>query len=276
MATKKYKPTSPGNRTRQVLANEDITTSTPEKSLVKRLVRRAGRNNQGKLTVRHKGGGVKRLYREIDFKRADKSGYGVVETIEYDPNRSVNISLIKYFDGSRSYILCPQDVKVGQKIYSGSDVEISNGNALPLSNIPTGILIHNIELKPGKGGQIARSAGSYAVLMAKASDYVTVKLPSGEVRLIDSRCRATIGQLANSDRRNTTVGKAGINRKKGIRPTVRGSVMNPCDHPHGGGEGRAPVGRSGPMTPWGKPTLGYKTRNRKNKSSKFIVRRRKK
>ncbi len=240
------------------------------------LSKKAGRNNQGKLTVRHQGGGHKRKYRIIDFKRNKDGIPGRVATIEYDPNRTANIALIHYADGEKRYILAPKGIKVGQEIMSGTEADIKVGNALPLANIPVGSTIHNIELKPGKGGQLARSAGAEAQLLGKEERYALVRLGSGEVRMILLTCRATIGQVGNLEHELVNVGKAGRSRWKGIRPTVRGSVMNPNDHPHGGGEGRAPIGRKSPMSPWGKPTLGYKTRKKKNKSDKFIVRRRKK
>jgi len=273
MAVKKYKATTPGFRGRQVSDYSVLTTDKPYRGLVVGTKKGSGRNNQGKLTVRHKGGGHKRKLRIVDFKR-DKDGIkGLVKTIEYDPYRSSYISLIAYADGEKRYILSPQGIKVGDEVMSGSEADIQVGNALPLRNIPDGSIIHNVETTPKKGGQLARSAGSSAVLLAKGDRYANIKLPSGEVHLILIDCKATIGVVGNSDWRNTVVGKAGASRWRGKRPTVRGSVMNPCDHPHGGGEGRAPIGRSGPMTPWGKPTLGYKTR--KSKRNKHIVRRRK-
>ncbi|GGP15446.1 50S ribosomal protein L2 [Oceanobacillus neutriphilus] len=276
MAIKKYKPTSNGRRNMSGSDFAEITTSTPEKSLLAPLSKRGGRNNQGKLTVRHHGGGHKRQYRIIDFKR-DKDGVpGRVATIEYDPNRSANIALIHYADGEKRYILAPKNVKVGQVIESGVDADIKVGNALPLGNIPVGTVIHNIELKPGRGGQLARSAGAEAQILGREEKYTLVRLASGEVRLILTTCRATIGQVGNIEHELIRVGKAGRSRWKGIRPTVRGSVMNPNDHPHGGGEGRAPIGRKSPVSPWGKPTLGYKTRKRNKPSDKYIVRKRKK
>ncbi len=254
----------------------EITTDTPEKSLLAPLHKRGGRNHQGKLTVRHQGGGHKRQYRIIDFKR-DKDGIpGRVATIEYDPNRSANIALINYADGEKRYIIAPKGLKVGQEIVSGADADIKLGNALPLVNIPVGTVIHNIELKPGRGGQLARSAGAEAQVLGRDGKYTLVRLASGEVRLILSTCRATVGQVGNIEHELIRVGKAGRSRWLGIRPTVRGSVMNPNDHPHGGGEGRAPIGRKSPMSPWGKPTLGYKTRQRNKPSDKYIVRKRKK
>ncbi|MFC4025666.1 50S ribosomal protein L2 [Oceanobacillus longus] len=276
MAIKKFKPTSNGRRNMSVSDFAEITTDTPEKSLLAPLHKHGGRNNQGRLTVRHQGGGHKRQYRIIDFKR-DKDGIpGRVATVEYDPNRSANIALINYADGEKRYILAPKGLKVGQVIESGEAADIKSGNALPLANIPVGTVIHNIELKPGRGGQIARSAGAEAQILGREDKYTLVRLSSGEVRLILTTCRATIGQVGNIEHELIRVGKAGRSRWKGIRPTVRGSVMNPNDHPHGGGEGRAPIGRKSPMSPWGKPTLGYKTRKRNKPSDKYIVRKRKK
>lgn len=276
MAIKKYKPTSNGRRNMSTLTNEEITTNSPEKSLLAPVKKRAGRNNQGKLTVRHQGGGHKRQYRIIDFKR-DKDGIpGRVATIEYDPNRSANIALINYADGEKRYILAPKGLKVGQEIMSGEGSDIKTGNALPLNKMPVGTTVHNIELKPGRGGQLVRSAGAQAQILGKEEKYVLVRLASGETRMILGTCRATIGQVGNIEHELVRVGKAGRSRWKGIRPTVRGSVMNPSDHPHGGGEGRAPIGLPSPMSPWGKPTLGLKTRKRNKQSDKFIVRRRKK
>ncbi|MCM3790982.1 50S ribosomal protein L2 [Domibacillus indicus] len=276
MAIKKYKPTTNGRRNMTSLDYAEITTSTPEKSLLEPLKKKGGRNNQGKITVRHRGGGHKRQYRIIDFKR-DKDGIpGRVATIEYDPNRSANIALVNYADGEKRYILAPKNIQVGTEIMSGPEADIKVGNALPLINIPVGTVIHNIELKPGKGGQLVRSAGTSAQVLGKEGKYVLVRLNSGEVRMILATCRATIGQVGNEQHELVNVGKAGRSRWLGKRPTVRGSVMNPNDHPHGGGEGRAPIGRKGPVTPWGKPALGYKTRKKVNKSDKFIVRRRKK
>ncbi|AAU21765.1 50S ribosomal protein L2 [Bacillus sp. GM2] len=275
MAIKKYKPTSNGRRGMTSSDFAEITTDQPEKSLLAPLHKKGGRNNQGKLTVRHQGGGHKRQYRIIDFKR-DKDGIpGRVATVEYDPNRSANIALINYVDGEKRYILAPKGLQVGTEIMSGPEADIKVGNALPLINIPVGTVVHNIELKPGKGGQLVRSAGTSAQVLGKEGKYVLVRLNSGEVRMILSACRATIGQVGNEQHELINIGKAGRSRWKGVRPTVRGSVMNPNDHPHGGGEGRAPIGRKSPMSPWGKPTLGFKTRKKKNKSDKFIVRRRK-
>ncbi|MFS8512161.1 MAG: 50S ribosomal protein L2 [Planifilum fulgidum] len=275
MGIKHFKPTSPGVRQKTVSTFEEITTDKPEKSLTVPLIRKAGRNNQGKITVRHHGGGHKRKYRIIDFKR-DKDGIpGKVATIEYDPNRSARIALIHYADGEKRYILAPHGLKVGDKIMSGPDADIKVGNALPLANIPVGTVIHNIELKPGRGGQMVRAAGTQAQLLGKEGDYAIIRLASGEVRMVRKECRATIGQVGNLDHELITVGKAGRARWLGRRPTVRGSVMNPVDHPHGGGEGKAPIGRKSPMTPWGKPTLGFKTRKKNKPSDKYIIRRRK-
>ena len=276
MAIKKYKPTTNGRRGMSVSDFAEITTDQPEKSLLAPLHKKGGRNNQGRLTVRHQGGGHKRKYRVIDFKR-DKDGIpGRVATIEYDPNRSANIALINYADGEKRYILAPKGLKVGTEIMSGAEADIKVGNALPLINIPVGTTIHNIELKPGRGGQLVRSAGAEAQLLGKEGRYVLVRLRSGETRMILSTCRATIGQVGNLEHELINIGKAGRSRWLGIRPTVRGSVMNPVDHPHGGGEGRAPIGRKSPMSPWGKPTLGFKTRKKNKDSDKYIVRRRKK
>ncbi|MGD0152436.1 MAG: 50S ribosomal protein L2 [Thermacetogeniaceae bacterium] len=273
MPIKKYKPTSPGRRQMAVLTYEELTTDKPERSLLEPLRKKAGRNNMGRISVRHRGGGQKRFYRVIDFKR-DKDGIPAkVATLEYDPNRSANIALLHYADGEKRYILAPLGLKVGDTLISGVDVDIKPGNALPLKNIPTGTLLHNIELNPGRGGQMVRSAGGVAQLMAKEGDYAHIRMPSGEVRLVHIRCRATIGQVGNLDFENVSVGKAGRTRWKGIRPTVRGSAMNPVDHPHGGGEGRSPIGRN-PCTPWGKPALGAKTRRKKKASDKMIVKRR--
>jgi large subunit ribosomal protein L2 len=274
MAIKKYKPTSPARRHMTVSAFEEITKKEPEKSLLVSLKSKAGRNDQGRITVRHQGGGAKRKYRIIDFKRNKDGVPAKVAAIEYDPNRSANIALLHYVDGEKRYIISPNGLKVGQMVESGPDSDIKVGNALPLKNIPTGTVIHNIELRAGKGGQLVRSAGNSAQLMAKEGDYVQVRLPSGEVRMIRAECKATIGQVGNTDHENITIGKAGRKRHMGFRPTVRGSVMNPVDHPHGGGEGRAPIGRPSPVTPWGKPALGYKTRKKKNESDKYIVKKR--
>ena len=273
MAVKKFRPTTPGQRNKSTLVNEEITKSTPEKSLVVTLNKKAGRNNQGKITVRHQGGGVKRKYRIIDFKRNKFDVEGVVASIEYDPNRSANIALINYLDGEKRYIIAPKGLKVGDKIVAGSNVDIKTGNALPIMNIPVGTVIHNIELRPGKGGSLARSAGSSAQILGREGNYVMIRLSSGEQRRVLGTCMATIGVVGNEDSNLVKLGKAGRKRHMGWRPEVRGSVMNPVDHPHGGGEGKAPIGRKGPVTPWGKPALGYKTRNNK-RTDKFIVRRR--
>jgi len=272
---KKYKPTSPARRAMSVSTFEEITTSTPEKSLLAPLPKKAGRNNQGKITTRHHGGGHKRKYRIIDFKRNKDGIPGKVATVEYDPNRSANIALINYADGEKRYIIAPKGLKVGDTIFSGPESDIKIGNSLPMENIPVGTVIHNIELKPGKGGQLVRAAGGEAQLLGKEEKYVTVRLASGEVRKLLKVCRATIGSVGNEDHELISIGKAGRSRHLGKRPEVRGVVMNPNDHPHGGGEGRAPIGRKSPMSPWGKPTLGYKTRKKKNASDKYIVRRRK-
>ena len=273
MAIRNYKPTTPGRRKMSTLTNEEITKSTPEKSLTVTLKKNSGRNNQGKITVRHQGGGVKRKYRIIDFKRDKKDIAGVVASIEYDPNRTANIALINYMDGEKRYIIAPKNLKVGDKIVSGENVDIKVGNALPIMNIPVGTVIHNIELRPGKGAALARSAGTSAQILGREGKYVMIRLSSGEQRKVLGTCMATVGVVGNEDASLVKLGKAGRKRHMGIRPTVRGSVMNPNDHPHGGGEGRAPVGRKAPLTPWGKPALGYKTRNNK-KTDKFIVRRR--
>lgn len=275
MPIKKYKPTSPARRAMSVSTFEEITTSTPEKSLLAPLPKKAGRNNQGKITTRHQGGGHKRKYRIIDFKRNKDGIPGKVATIEYDPNRSANIALIHYADGEKRYIIAPKGLKVGDTIFSGPQSDIKIGNSLPMENIPVGTVIHNIELKPGKGAQLVRAAGGEAQLLGKEEKYVTVRLASGEVRKLLKVCRATIGSVGNEDHELISIGKAGRSRHLGKRPEVRGVVMNPNDHPHGGGEGRAPIGRKSPMSPWGKPTLGYKTRKKKNASDKYIVRRRK-
>jgi large subunit ribosomal protein L2 len=274
MAIKRYKPTSPGRRGMSVVAFDDITTTEPHKPLLRPLKSKAGRNNQGRITTRHRGGGHKRLYRLIDFKR-DKDGVPArVATIEYDPNRSARIALLFYEDGEKRYITAPNGLKVGDRLMSGPDAEIRVGNCLPLRNIPLGTPVHNIELYPGRGAQLVRSAGGAAQLMAREGNYATVRMPSGEMRLVPVQARATIGQVGNLDHQNQTIGKAGRSRHLGRRPTVRGSVMNPRDHPHGGGEGRAPIGGQ-PQTPWGKPAMGARTRHNK-KTDKFIVRRRKK
>ena len=274
MAIRTYKPTSAGRRAMTSLTYEEITTNKPEKSLLVNLTKTGGRNNTGMITCRHIGGGNKRHYRLIDFKRNKDEIVGKVATIEYDPNRSSNIALINYADGEKRYILAPKGLKVGMQIVSGEKVDIKVGNALPLANIPEGTFVHNIELKPGCGGQLIRSAGVSAQVLGKEEKYVIVRLASGEVRKILATCRATIGTVGNEDHGLVNIGKAGRNRHKGIRPTVRGSVMNPNDHPHGGGEGKSPVGRDAPRTPWGKRALGVKTRDNKKASSKLIVRRR--
>jgi len=276
MGIRKYKPTSPGRRNMSVNTFEEITKHEPEKSLLKPLKKHAGRNSYGRITVRHHGGGAKRKYRIIDFKRNKDNIPGKIAGIEYDPNRSSNIALVHYADGEKRYIIAPLKLKVGDVIFSGPESDITVGNCLPLQNIPVGTTVHCVELKNGKGAQMVRSAGASAQLMAKEGNYATLRLPSGEMRLVRIECRATIGQVGNLDHQNVRIGKAGRKRHMGIRPTVRGSVMNPCDHPHGGGEGRAPIGRSGPVTPWGKPTLGYKTRKKNKPSDKYIVRARNK
>ena len=276
MAIRVCKPMTAGTRQRSVLTSEEITKTTPEKSLTVTKKKTNGRNNQGKITVRHRGGGVKRKYRLIDFKRRKDGVTALVSAIEYDPNRSANIALITYKDGEKAYIIAPKGLTVGTVVESGENVDIKVGNALPIMNIPVGTVIHNIELKPGKGAALARSAGASAQILGREDKYVLIRLSSGETRKILGTCRATIGVVGNEDYSLVKIGKAGRTRHKGFRPTVRGSVMNPNDHPHGGGEGRAPIGRSGPMTPWGKPALGYKTRKNKKASDKYIVSRRKK
>ena len=274
MGIKRYKPYTPSRRHMSVSTFEEITKKTPEKSLVVHLKKNSGRNSYGKITVRHKGGGAKIKYRIIDFKRNKDGIPAKVSAIEYDPNRTANIALLVYADGEKRYILAPNGLKVGDTVMNGAEAEVRLGNAIPMRNIPVGAQIHNIEMKPGKGGQLVRAAGKVAQLMAKEGKYATVKLPSGEMRLLPIDCKATIGQVGNIDNELIKIGKAGRKRHMGIRPTVRGSVMNPNDHPHGGGEGRAPIGRPGPMTPWGKPALGYKTRKKHKASDKYIVRRR--
>ncbi len=276
MAIRVYKPVTNGTRQRTVITSEEITKSAPEKSLTVIKKKTNGRNNQGRITVRHRGGGAKRKYRIIDFKRRKDDITALVSAIEYDPNRSANIALITYKDGTKSYIIAPKGLTVGTVVESGENVDIKVGNAMPIMNIPVGTVIHNIELKPGKGAELARSAGSSAQILGREDKYVLIRLASGETRKILGTCRATVGVVGNEDHALVKIGKAGRTRHKGIRPTVRGSVMNPNDHPHGGGEGRAPIGRSGPMTPWGKPALGYKTRKNKKQSDKYIVTRRKK
>ena len=274
MGIRKYKPTTPGLRGMTVSTFEEITATSPEKSLTKTLKKHAGRNNRGMITVRHQGGGNRRKYRIIDFKRNKDDIAATVKTIEYDPNRSANIALVCYADGEKRYIIAPDGLKVGDVIYSGAAADIKTGNSLPLANIPVGTIIHNIELQPGKGAQICRAAGNGAQLMAKEGKFATLRLPSGELRRVRIDCRATIGEVGNIDHELVSIGKAGRKRHMGIRPTVRGSVMNPNDHPHGGGEGKAPVGRPGPVTPWGKPALGYKTRKKNKASNQYIVKRR--
>ncbi len=275
MGMKHFNPTTPSLRNMTVSTFDEITKKTPEKSLLTTKKKHAGRNSYGRITVRHQGGGNRQKYRIVDFKRRKDDMPATVIGIEYDPNRSANIALIEYEDGERAYILAPIGLTDGNKVISGEKADIKPGNCMKIENIPVGTMIHNIELNPGQGGKLVRAAGQEAQLMAKEGKYAHVRLPSGEMRLVMARCRATIGTIGNSDHENIKVGKAGKTRHMGIRPTVRGSVMNPCDHPHGGGEGRAPVGHSGPMTPWGKPALGYKTRKRNKQSNKFIVKRRK-
>ena len=276
MAIRNFKPTTNARRKMSTLINDEITTSTPEKSLVVTLKKNGGRNNQGRITVRHQGGGAKRKYRLIDFKRDKRDISGLVATVEYDPNRSANIALINYKDGEKRYIIAPKGLTVGMEVVAGENADIKTGNSLPIKNIPVGTVIHNIELKPGKGGELARSAGASAQILGREGAYVMVRLSSGEQRLVLGTCYATIGEVGNEDYELVKLGKAGRSRHMGIRPTVRGSVMNPNDHPHGGGEGRAPIGRKSPLTPWGKPALGLKTRKPKKASSKLIVSRKKK
>ena len=276
MAIKTFKPMTNGTRGMSKLVNTEITKDTPEKSLVVTLKKNGGRNNQGKITLRHRGGGAKRKYRIIDFKRNKDNVVGIVASIEYDPNRTSNIALINYADGEKRYIIAPKGLKVGDRVESGVSTDIKIGNSLELGNIPEGTLVHNVELKAGKGGQMARTAGSSIQILGREGKYTLLRLTSGEVRKVLSTCRATIGEVGNADHELVSIGKAGRKRHMGIRPTVRGSVMNPNDHPHGGGEGRTPVGRKGPVTPWGKPALGYKTRDNKKASDILIVRRRKK
>ena len=274
MAIKKFKPTSPALRQMTVLVSDEITTNQPEKSLLVSLKKNSGRNAHGKITVRHRGGGNRRKYRIIDFKRNKDGIPAKVATVEYDPNRTANIALLNYADGEKRYILAPVGIKVGDTLMSGPEADIKPGNALALKNMPVGTIIHNIELKPGKGAQLVRSAGVSAQLMAKEGTKALLRLPSGEMRYVSIECKATIGQVGNAEHGNVVIGKAGRVRHMGIRPTVRGSVMNPCDHPHGGGEGRSPIGRPSPVTPWGKPALGYKTRKNKKYSDRFIIKRR--
>ncbi|NLX69653.1 MAG: 50S ribosomal protein L2 [Clostridiales bacterium] len=274
MAIKRYNPTSPGRRHMTVSTFEEITKKEPERSLVVPLKKSSGRNNKGRITVRHRGGANKRKYRIIDFKRDKDNIPAKVAAIEYDPNRSANIALLHYVDGEKRYIIAPYGLKVGDTVVSGEDADIKVGNALPLKSIPTGTVIHNIELYPGRGGQLVRAAGNSAQLMAKEGEFAQVRLPSGEVRMIRLECKATIGQVGNLDHENISIGKAGRKRHMGFRPAVRGSAMNPVDHPHGGGEGKAPIGRPTPVTPWGQPTLGYKTRKKNKESDKYIIKRR--
>ena len=271
MAIKKYKPTTPGRRGMTVTDYSILSDAAPERSLLEPMKKSAGRNNLGRITVRHHGGGNRTKYRVIDFKRDKEGVNGVVKTLEYDPNRTAHIALVEYEDGEKRYILAPDGLKVGHKIMNGPDADIKPGNCLPFANIPVGTIVHNIELYPGKGAQLVRSAGNQAQLMAKEGKYALVRLPSGEMRNVPLNCKATIGQVGNIDHENVNLGKAGRKRHMGWRPTVRGSVMNPCDHPHGGGEGKSPVGRPGPVTPWGKPAMGYKTRKHHARSDKFIV-----
>ena len=274
MAVKTFKPTTPSRRNMSVPSFDEVTKFTPEKSLIATKKKHAGRNSYGRITVRHQGGGNKLKYRIIDFRRAETAEPATVIGVEYDPNRTAYIALLQHADGKKSYILAPAGVTDGDRIYSGAGSDIKPGNTLPIANIPVGTLIHNIELYPGKGGQLVRTAGAAAQLMAKENGMAQVRLPSGEVRLVRLDCKATIGQVGNIEHETIKIGKAGKKRHMGIRPTVRGSVMNPCDHPHGGGEGKSPVGHPGPLTPWGKPALGYKTRKKKSRTDKFIVKRR--
>ena len=274
MAIKFYNPTTPGRRDMSTIDYSGLSKVAPERSLLEPMKKHSGRNSYGRITVRHRGGGNRTKYRVIDFKRGKVGVSAEVKSIEYDPNRSAHIALVQYEDGEKRYIVAPYGLKVGDKVVSGPEADIIAGNALPLANIPVGTFIHNIELYPGKGAQLARSAGVMAQLMAKENKYALIRLPSGELRNIPSECYAVVGQISNIDHANVSYGKAGRVRHMGWRPTVRGSVMNPCDHPHGGGEGKSPIGRPGPVTPWGKPALGYKTRNKHQRSDKFIVRRR--
>ena len=274
MAIKFYNPTTPGRRDMSTIDYSGLSKVAPERSLLEPMKKHSGRNSYGRITVRHRGGGNRTKYRVIDFKRGKVGASAEVKSIEYDPNRSAHIALVQYEDGEKRYIVAPYGLKVGDKVVSGPEADIIAGNALPLANIPVGTFIHNIELYPGKGAQLARSAGVMAQLMAKENKYALIRLPSGELRNIPSECYAVVGQVSNIDHANVSYGKAGRVRHMGWRPTVRGSVMNPCDHPHGGGEGKSPIGRPGPVTPWGKPALGYKTRNKHQRSDKFIVRRR--
>lgn len=275
MAIKFYKPTTPGRRNMTTMDYSGLSKVAPERSLLEPIKKNAGRNSYGRITVRHRGGGNRRKYRVIDFKRERFGVTATVQTLEYDPNRSAFIALVQYEDGEKRYIIAPQDLKVGDKIVSGPEADIKPGNALPLINIPVGTFLHNIELYPGKGAQLARSAGNTAQLMAKENGMALLRLPSGELRNVPATCMATIGVVSNPEHANVNYGKAGRKRHMGWRPTVRGSVMNPCDHPHGGGEGKSPIGRPGPVTPWGKPALGYKTRQKNKRTDKYIVKRRK-
>ena len=275
MAIKFYKPTTPGRRNMTTMDYSELSKVAPERSLLEPIKKNAGRNSYGRITVRHRGGGNRRKYRVIDFKRERFGITATVQTLEYDPNRSAFIALVQYEDGEKRYIIAPQDLKVGDKIVSGPDADIKPGNALPLINIPVGTFLHNIELYPGKGAQLARSAGNTAQLMAKENGMALLRLPSGELRNVPANCMATVGVVSNPEHANVNYGKAGRKRHMGWRPTVRGSVMNPCDHPHGGGEGKSPIGRPGPVTPWGKPALGYKTRQKNKRTDKYIVKRRK-
>ena len=275
MAIKFYKPTTPGRRNMTTMDYSELSKVAPERSLLEPIKKNAGRNSYGRITVRHRGGGNRRKYRVIDFKRERFGIPATVQTLEYDPNRSAFIALVQYEDGEKRYIIAPQDLKVGDKIVSGPEADIKPGNALPLINIPVGTFLHNIELYPGKGAQLARSAGNTAQLMAKENGMALLRLPSGELRNVPANCMATVGVVSNPEHANVNYGKAGRKRHMGIRPTVRGSVMNPCDHPHGGGEGKSPIGRPGPVTPWGKPALGYKTRQKNKRTDKYIVKRRK-
>ena len=274
MAIKSYKPTTPSRRQMTVTDYSELSKVAPEKSLLEPVKKHSGRNSNGRITVRHRGGGNRRKYRIIDFKRDVQGVPATVLTLEYDPNRSAHIALVQYEGGEKRYIIAPQGLKVGDVVMSGEGADIKPGNALPLTNIPVGTFVHNVELYPGKGAQLARAAGVMAQLMAKEGNYALLRLPSGELRRVPVACMATVGQVGNIDHENVSYGKAGRNRHKGWRPTVRGSVMNPCDHPHGGGEGKSPVGRPGPVTPWGKPALGYKTRDKHHRSDKYIVKRR--
>lgn len=274
MAIKKYKPTTPSRRNMSVVSYVGLSKDGPEKSLLRPLNKHSGRNNYGRITVRHRGGGNRRKYRLIDFKRQKFDVEAKVERLEYDPNRSAHIALVEYSDSEKRYIIAPEGLKEGQIITAGPNADIKPGNALPLSNIPVGTFIHNIELHPGRGAQLVRSAGNMAQLMAKENNLALVRLPSSELRYVPLNCIASIGQVGNIEHENVSIGKAGRKRHMGWRPTVRGSVMNPCDHPHGGGEGKSPIGRPGPVTPWGKPTLGYKTRKKRSRLNKFIVKRR--